>query len=86
MSVWCDFGATGKDILYTTWTKYNFVCFNLYMTHNQLNVTFDGQNHRFSKYAIFNTFKWKNIGMVTECHIGMESYKKFRFFLLDFRF
>ena len=29
---------------------------NLNMTHNQLDVTFDGQNHRCSKYAIFNTF------------------------------
>ena len=28
----------------------------------------------------------KNVGMVTECHIGMGSYKKFRFWLLDFRF
>ena len=49
------------------------------MTHNRLDVTFDGQNHRRSKYAIFNTFNKKNVGLVTECHVGMGSYKKFRF-------
>ena len=27
----------------------------LYMTHNQLDITFDRQNHGFSKYSIFNT-------------------------------
>ena len=48
-------------------------------THNQLDVTFDGQNHGFSKYTIFNTLNLKHIGKVTECYVGMGSYKKISF-------
>ena len=29
-------------------------------TYYQLEFTFDGQNHGFSKYVIFNTFYWRN--------------------------
>ena len=37
------------------WTNIDIKHLGRYMTHNQLDVTFDRQNHGFSKYAIFNT-------------------------------
>ena len=49
------------------------------MTHNQLDVTFEGQNQGCSKYALFNTFNQKNVGMVTECHIGLDLIKNLGF-------
>ena len=31
----------------------------LLMTHSQLEFTFGGQNHEFSKYVVYNTFNFK---------------------------